>query len=93
MKEERFLQPGKSPHCLGDQLGQRGRFGALEGSTATGLCRAEWRETCIDGWCRRAALPSLRRSSAGSGRGWVLRLRLWRSDPEERTGVDCVETA
>lgn len=22
---------------------------------------------------------------------WVLRLRLWRSDPRERTGVDCHE--
>ena len=26
-------------------------------------------------------------------RGWVLRLRLWRSDPRERTGVGYVRTA
>ena len=26
------------------------------------------------------------------GRGWELRLRHWRSDPRERTGVSCVNT-
>ena len=32
-------------------------------------------------------------SSAGAGGGWELRLRLWRSDPRESTGVGCVNTA
>ena len=32
-------------------------------------------------------------SPAGMGRGWELRLRLRSSDPRERTGVDCVNTA
>ena len=32
-------------------------------------------------------------SPTGAGRGWELRLRLWRSDPRERTGVGCVNTA
>ena len=32
-------------------------------------------------------------STAGAGGGWELRLRLWRSDPRERTGVGCVNTA
>ena len=32
-------------------------------------------------------------SSAGAGRGWDLRLGLLRSDPRERTGVGCVDTA
>ena len=32
-------------------------------------------------------------SPAGTGGGWELRLRLWRSDPRERTGVSCVNTA
>ena len=32
-------------------------------------------------------------SAAGAGEGWELRLRLWRSDPRERTGVGCVNTA
>ena len=31
-------------------------------------------------------------SPAGAGGGWELRLRLQRSDPRERTGVDCVNT-
>ena len=32
-------------------------------------------------------------SSARAGGGWELRLGLRRSDPRERTGVDCVKTA
>ena len=32
-------------------------------------------------------------SPAGEGGGWELRLRLQRSDPKERTGVGCVNTA
>ena len=32
-------------------------------------------------------------SPAQPGGGWELRLQLWRSDPRERTGVGCVNTA
>ena len=32
-------------------------------------------------------------SPAGVGGGWELRLRLGRSEPRERTGVGCVNTA
>ena len=32
-------------------------------------------------------------SPAGAGGGWELRLRLWRLNPRERTGVGCVNTA
>ena len=32
-------------------------------------------------------------SPTGAGRGWELRLGLRRSDPRERTGVGCVNTA
>ena len=32
-------------------------------------------------------------SPTGVGGGWELRLRLRRSDPRERTGVGCVNTA
>ena len=32
-------------------------------------------------------------SPTGAGGGWELRLGLWRSDPMERTGVGCVNTA
>ena len=32
-------------------------------------------------------------SAAGVCGGWELRFRLWRSDPRERNGVGCVNTA
>ena len=32
-------------------------------------------------------------SPARVGEGWELRLGLWRSDPRERTGVGCMNTA
>ena len=32
-------------------------------------------------------------STTRAGEGWELRLRLWRLDPRERTGVGCVKTA
>ena len=32
-------------------------------------------------------------SPARVGGGWELRLWLWRSDPRERTGVGCINTA
>ena len=32
-------------------------------------------------------------STTRAGQGWELRLELWRSDPRERTGVGCVNTA
>ena len=32
-------------------------------------------------------------SPTRAGEGWKLRLGLWRSDPRERTGVGCVNTA
>ena len=32
-------------------------------------------------------------SAAGTGVGWELRLGLQRSDPRERTGTDCANTA
>ena len=30
-------------------------------------------------------------SAAGAGEGWEVRLRLWRSDTRERTGVGCMK--
>ena len=32
-------------------------------------------------------------SPAGAGGGWELRFRLWKSEPKERTGVGCGNTA
>ena len=48
---------------------------------------------------RRSVLTSTHKphrlvcSPAGAGGGWELRLGLQRSDPRERTGVGCVNTA
>ena len=58
VKKERFLHTGRSPHWRGDQLGWEGDFRASEESTATGLWRVEWRETCTDGDGRAAARHS-----------------------------------
>ena len=44
----------------------------------------EWRENCTDGQCCHAALPSLRHSFTSMGGGWVMELKLWRSDPVRR---------
>ena len=87
MKEEIFPHPGKSPHWQGNQPGHRGSFGASEESIATSLQRAKQRKTCTDGWCCCLALPSLRRSLAGAGGGWVLRLGIRRSDPARGLGL------
>ena len=38
-------------------------------------------------------LEKLIYSPTGAGGGWELRLGLQRSDPRERTGTDCVNTA
>ena len=32
-------------------------------------------------------------SPSGAGGGWEQRLELWRSDPREKTGVGCMNTA
>ena len=75
--------------------GGQGSFGATEESAATEVQRAKRRDSCTEDR-RRPALNSRRVLSAhrpGVGRGWELRLRLWRSDLRERTGVGCMNTA
>ena len=68
-----------------------GSFRATEESTATEKQRAKQRDS-------RSVPTSTHQperlvcSPAGVGGGWELRLRL-RSDPRERTGVGCVNTA
>lgn len=46
---------------------ERGSFGALEESTATGLWWAKWRMTCTDGQDRRLELPTCPLVWAGTG--------------------------
>ena len=88
------LQKRKGLHTLVSPLtggeikpGQMVSFGASEESETTGLWRAKWRKTCTEGQCRHLALPSLRRSAAGAGGGWVLSLGLQRSYPGRGLGL------
>ena len=98
MKEEKFPGTRKPLHWWkwGGE-GVRESFGAMEESAATGVQRAKQRYSRTEDWCQ-PALTSPRGLSAhlpglvGAG-GWELRLRLRRSDPKERTGVGCVNTA
>ena len=94
MKEERFphtrkplrrqrlrVAEGKLRSCEGERS-HRGAEGKAErfphrGSVPTSTHQPE-RLVC---------------SPAGAGGGWELRLGLRRSDPRERTGVGCVNTA
>ena len=69
-------------------------FGATEESAATGVQKAKRRDSHTENRCQpaltsREACLLMRRG----GRGWELRLGLWRLDPRERTGVGCVNTA
>ena len=95
------LWRGKSVHTLGspfiggDGGWAGGSFGATEESAATGVRRAKRRDSRTEDQCRLITHQPERLvcSPAGVGGGWELRLGLWRSDPRERTGVDCVNTA
>ena len=75
-------------------MAEGGGFGATEESTATG---AEGKAERLPH--RGSVLTSTHQperlvcSPAGMGRGWELRLGLRRSDPRERTGVGCMNTA
>ena len=96
VKEEKFPHTRKPLHWRRRGVTGVGSFGSMEESAATGVQRAKRRDSRTEDRCR-AALTSLRGLSAhppGAGRGWELRLWLLRrSDPRERTGVGCVNTA
>ena len=70
--KKRAVKGGKVLH-LGSPLMdreislERGSFGALEESTATGLWWAKWRMTCTDGQDRRLELPTCPLVWAGTG--------------------------
>ena len=95
MKEERF------PHTRKPLRGQRRRV--AEGAELQ--CRGGERgnrgaEGKAERFPYRGAVPSsthqperLVCSPTGAGGGWELRLGLRRSDPRERTGVGCLNTA
>ena len=86
MKGKRNPHPGKPPNQQGDQLRWRD-LKVREKSMAAGLRRAKQSDRGTDHLYHHPGYHSLR----CSGRGWVLRLRLQRSDGE-KTRVGCVET-
>ena len=57
--------------------------------------KAKLRGTCTEGWLPTSPLQpeTVVHLPAGLGGGWLLWLRLWRSDLRERSGAGCVKTA
>ena len=93
MKEERFPHTRKPLHGQRLWVGEGRSFGAMEENAATGVQRVKWR------FLHQGSVPTsnhqperLVYSPARTGGGWDLRLRLL-SDPRERTGAGCVNTA
>ena len=73
--------------------GQEGSFRATKESAATVVQRAErflHKGSVLTSTHQPERLVC---SPAGAGWGWELRLGLRRSDPRERTGVGCMNTA
>ena len=50
MKEEKFPHTRK-PFTGGDEGWQGATFRAVEESTAIGVQRAKWRDSCTEDWC------------------------------------------
>ena len=66
----------------------------MEESAATRMQRAKQRDFRTESLWNSTHQPErLVCSPTGVGGGWELRLGLRRSDPRERTGVGCVNTA
>ena len=93
MKEERF--PHMRKPLRGDCGWQRGELRSHGGERSY-----RGAEGKAERFPHRGSAPTsthqperLVCSSAGAGGGWELRLGLRRSDPRERTGVGCVNTA
>ena len=95
MKEERFPHTRKPLHWR--------RWGAVGRGEASEPQRRAQQQRCGG---QRGEIPAQRIrptsphqperlvcSPAGAGGVWELRVGLWRSDPRERTGVGCVNTA
>ena len=94
MEEERLPRTRKPLHGQRLWVAEGGSFRATEESKATGVQRAERRDSRTEARCR-AALTSPREACLPprrGGRGWELRLGL-RADRRERTGVGGVNTA
>ena len=79
MKEERFPHTRKPLHWWRKGVSRcgGGNFRTTEENAVTGVQRAKWRDSYTEDRCQPA----------------LTSLGLRRSDPRERTGVGCVNTA
>ena len=96
MKEEKFPHARKPLHWQRRGMAGEGRKLQSHGGERSN----RGAEGKAERFSHRGLVPSsthqpetLVCSPAGAGGGWELRLGLWRSDPRERTGVGCVNTA
>ena len=94
MKEEKFPHTRKPLHWC--------RLGVAGGNLRShgGECSNRGAEGKVERFLHRGLVPTsshqpkrLVCSPTGAGGGWELRLGLRRSDPRERTGVGCMNTA
>ena len=95
MKEENFPHARKPVHRKRQEVGSGETSPPVEETAATEVQRTKQRDSRTEDRCR-PALTSPRGLSAhlpGTGRGWKLRVGLWRLDPRERTGVGCMNRA
>ena len=95
MKEEKFPDTRKPLHCWKQWVGGGGKLQSHGGERSN-----RGAEGKVERFLHRGSLLTSTHqperiicSPPGAGGGWELRFRLWRSDPRERTGVDCVNTA
>ena len=95
MKEEKFPHTKKPLHWHRWGLGGMGKLWSHGGERSN-----RGAEGKVETFPHRGSVPTsphhperLVCSPAGVGGGWELRLGLWRSDPRERTGVGCMNTA
>ena len=95
VKEEKFPHTRKHHHWRRPGGGARGKLWSHGGE-----CSNRGAEGKEERFPYRGSVPTsthqperLVCSPTGAGWGWELRLRLQRSDPRERTGVGCVNTA
>ena len=94
MKQEKF------PHTRKPLRWWRRGVGGGKLWSHGGECSNRGAEGKVERFLHRGSVPTsthqperLICSPTGVGGGWELRLRLRRSDPRDRTGVGCVNTA
>ena len=94
MKEEKF------PHTRSPFPGRDGGWAGRKLRSLRGERSNRGAEDKAERFPHRGLVPTsthqpenLLCSPTGAGRGWELRLQLQRSDPRERTGVGCGNTA